>query len=117
MELTIADQLQSAQRIAMKFMSGKKKDSKRLLMQKLEQTLIRKGFTTDIIQEIKNTPSLTENVADELETLRLHGDKARRKFAKFSNYEFNQKMKQFLYRKGFAMEYIDQYLEEITNEE
>ena len=115
-EYAYEDQLQSAQKIAAKFLAGTKKDSKKILLQKLEQTLVRKGYTTDIIQQVKRLPEVLEMDGDELETIRIHGEKARRKYEKFTGYEFKQKMKQFLYRKGFSMELIEQYLDEIERE-
>jgi regulatory protein len=115
-EFAYEDQLQSAQKVMVKFLAGKKKDSKKILLQKLEQTLVRKGFTTAIIQEVKRMPEILEMDSDGLETIRIHGEKARRKFAKFTGYEFTQKMKQFLYRKGFSMDLIEQYLDEMEEE-
>ena len=115
-ECAYDDQLQAAQKIMVKFLAGTKKDSKKILLQKLEQTLVRKGYSTAIIQEVKRMPEIMEMESDELETIRIHGEKARRKFAKYTGYEFTQKMKQFLYRKGFSMDLIEQYLDEIDNE-
>ena len=115
-EFAYEDQLQAARKITVKFLAGKKKDSQKILLQKLEQTLVRKGYTSAIIQEVKRMPEVMEMDSDELETIRIHGEKARRKFAKATGYEFTQKMKQFLYRKGFAMDLIEQYLDEIDNE-
>lgn len=115
-EFTYEDQLKTARRIMVKFLAGKKKDSQKILMQKLEQTLVRKGYTSAIIQEVKRMPEIQEMDSDELDTLRIHGEKARRKFSKFTGYEFKQKMKQFLYRKGFSMDLIEQYLDEMENE-
>ncbi|MFT8323564.1 MAG: recombination regulator RecX [Bacillus sp. (in: firmicutes)] len=114
-ELSFDDQLFSARKIANKIIGSNKKESKRMLLQKLEQTLVRKGHTSAIIQEVKNEPSFMDEVADEMDMIRVQGEKAQRKFAKYSGYEFKQKMKQYLYRKGFIIEQIDRYLEEITD--
>ncbi|MEZ2715695.1 recombination regulator RecX [Niallia circulans] len=116
-ELSYEDQMQAAKKIVAKSLAGKKKDSKKIIIQKLEQTLVRKGYTSDIIQQVKRMPEIVEMDTDELETVRIHGEKARRKFSKFTGYEFKQKMKQFLYRKGFSMDLIEQYLDEIENED
>lgn len=116
-ELSYEDQLQAAKKVALKFLNGNKKESSRILLQKLEQTLARKGYTSAIIREVKNSSEVQEMDNDELEALRIHGEKARRKYGKYTGYEFSQKMKQFLYRKGFTMDLIEQYLEEIETEE
>ncbi|MGP7819222.1 recombination regulator RecX [Niallia sp. 01092] len=114
-EISYDDQLSAAAKIAKKVIGSNKKESNRILLQKVEQTLMRKGHTADIIQEVKNEPSLMEETSDEMDMLRVQGDKAQRKFSKYTGYEFKQKMKQYLYRKGFAMEQIELYLDELSN--
>ncbi|WP_445489737.1 recombination regulator RecX [Niallia sp. 03133] len=113
-QLSYGDQVASAEKIAQKVIGSNKKESNRMLLQKLEQTLIRKGHSSDIIQEIKNNPDLMDETGDEMEMLRIQGEKAQRKYSKYTDYEFKQKMKQYLYRKGFAIEQIEIYLDELS---
>lgn len=114
-ELTYDSQLQSAQKIARKLMDSNKKDSYLITIQKMEQTLVRKGYTSAIIQEVKSGLAKKEE-NDELAILRVQGEKAQRKFSSYTGFEFHQKMKQFLYRKGFSLDLIEQFLEEIKEE-
>jgi len=115
-ELSYEDQIEAAVRLAVKFLDSKKKESSRIILQKLEQMLVRKGYTSDIIRDVKNAPEVQAFDNDELAALRVQGEKARRKYGKYTDYEFTQKMKQFLYRKGFTMELIEQYLNELEME-
>lgn len=112
-ELSYEEQLASAQRIAAKLVASNKKESKRMLIQKIEQTLRRKGHTSSAIQEVTRDLALEDETEGELEAIRIQGEKAQRKYNKYEGFEFKQKMKQHLYRKGFAIELIDQYLEEM----
>ncbi|MDP4084779.1 MAG: recombination regulator RecX [Bacillota bacterium] len=85
------------------------KESDRAVKQKIEQLLIRKGFTYDVIQyalsEIKD-----DQDRDELEAVRFQGEKLHRKYSHLTGFEYKQKMKQALYRKGFSIDLIEQFL-------
>ena len=56
--------------------------------------------------------AIEQDEDEEWTNVKAHGDKASRRFSKYSGYEFKQKVKSALYRKGFPMELIDRYLEE-----
>ncbi|PKG22023.1 recombination regulator RecX [Niallia nealsonii] len=112
-QISYEEQLISANKIAVKLVGSNKKESKRMLMQKVEQTLRRKGHSSSVIQEVKSELLAVDEMTEELEALRIQGEKAKRKYSKYEGFEYKQKMKQYLYRKGFAVELIDQYFEEI----
>lgn len=80
---------------------------------KVEQTLIRKGFSSYIIEEVFQNIEIPQDDQQEWESICKHGDKAYRRLNKYSGYEFEQRMKSALYRKGFAMELIERYLEQL----
>ncbi|WP_318505534.1 recombination regulator RecX [Bacillus sp. T3] len=98
--------------LSKKFVEKNKKESAKFLKQKLEQMLIRKGYPFDIIQETIRDIDFDKGEDMEMEALRKQGDKLLGKYSRYSGYEFTQKMKQALYRKGFPMDLIDQYLAE-----
>jgi len=98
--------------LSKKFVEKNKKESAKFLKQKLEQMLMRKGYPFDIIQETIRDIEFDKGEDVELEALRKQGDKLLGKYSRYSGYEFTQKMKQALYRKGFPMDLIDQYLAE-----
>lgn len=111
------DQFEKTLQLANKYYQKNNKDSARIVKQKIEQMLIRKGYSFEIIQETLSNIETEKNQDEEMEALRNQGEKLVRKYQKFSGYEFNQKIKQALYRKGFAIEQIDQFITGISNDE
>lgn len=47
-----------------------------------------------------------------MEAIRFQGEKIYRKYSHLSGFEYKQKMKQALYRKGFSMDLIEKFLAE-----
>ncbi|MBS4197635.1 recombination regulator RecX [Lederbergia citri] len=86
--------------------------SERFLKQKIEQFLLTKGFPFNIISIAIDEIEYEKNDDDELNALEIQAEKAHRRYKNLTGFEYEQKMKQALYRKGFAIELIDKYLEE-----
>lgn len=110
-------QIEKGFKLANKFVEKNKKDSVKLLKQKLEQMLIRKGYSFEIIQEIIREIDMDKNEDEEMAVLRKQGEKLAGKYSRYTGFEFLQKMKQALYRKGFTLEQIDLYLTELKYED
>lgn len=73
--------------------------------------LQRKGFSFDVISALEQIEY--ENDEDtEKEAPRLHAEKAFRKYRYDGSYESAMKVKQFLFRKGFSLDLIEQFLQE-----
>lgn len=102
-------QLEKAKILCEKTAQKNQKDSERVLKAKLEQKLIRKGYSFDIIAEAVDGTNLKRN-DDGMEALRYQAEKLQRKYANESGYTYVQKMKSALYRKGFSLEQIEKYL-------
>ena len=83
-----------------------------VLKQKIEQNLLRKGFSGEMIQMAMNEVTIEKDEDQEWHAMIEQGMKAHRKFQKYSGYEYEQKMKQTLYRKGFSIELIDRFINE-----
>lgn len=110
-----AAQLETAQKLCVKYSSRNKRDSERVLKQKLEQMLIRKGFDYTVISEaVSESAGMQKN--DEWEALQFHAQKLHRKYEGESQYDYERKMKQALFRKGFSLEQIDDYLNHMDDE-
>ncbi|WP_077211009.1 recombination regulator RecX [Bacillus dakarensis] len=103
-------QVEKAVELCGKFTKKHSKDSQRILKQKTEQHLIRKGFPLDIISAALEKFNNNHHHAEELDALKFQAEKANRKYAGLSSYEYKQKMKQFLFRKGFSIESIEEFL-------
>lgn len=87
------------------------------MKKKLEEMLVRKGYTSSVIaitlQEVK-----IENESDEeWEAVLYQGQKYHEKYKKHDNWTYAMKMKQSLYRKGFSMELIERVINELREEE
>lgn len=106
------EQIEKATKLSEKFFIKNKKESERILRQKAEQMLLRKGYPFAVIQIAINEVEVEKNHDDEMEAIQYQGDKAQRKYSKYTGFEYEQKMKQALFRKGFSMELIEKYLAE-----
>ncbi|MGG5252174.1 recombination regulator RecX [Neobacillus sp. SM06] len=111
-EFTEELQVEKAKGLADKFFKKNAKDSFRILKQKLEGLLLRKGYSFDVIQRVRAESAQKGVGGDELEAIRYQGEKLCRKYSHYTGYEYEQKMKQALYRKGFTMDLIEKFLDE-----
>lgn len=109
-EYSYERQVEKSIQLGSKFILKNSKDSSRILKQKLEQFLLRKGYPFSVIQLVMEEVSVKKENDDEIEALQYQGAKLQRKFSKLEGYEQKQKIKKGLYTKGFPMELIDQYL-------
>ncbi|WP_462408819.1 recombination regulator RecX [Neobacillus sp. Marseille-QA0830] len=109
-------QLDKAVKLSQKFFNKSSKESLKIQKQKLEQMLVRKGYPFGIIQVAAT--ELQDNGQEQAEfaAIQYQGAKAHRKFSQYNGFEYEQKMKQALYRKGFSMELIEKYLAHISSE-
>ncbi|WP_066056410.1 recombination regulator RecX [Robertmurraya korlensis] len=103
-------QVEKAIALCEKYMKKNKQESQKIMKQKMEQLHFRKGFSSQVFQ-IAFEQMETTSDDEELESLRYQAEKLERKYSKFTGYEYQQKMKQALYRKGFSIEAINRYLE------
>ncbi|WP_324611560.1 recombination regulator RecX [Bacillus massiliglaciei] len=104
-------QLEHAIKLAEKAIQKEKKLSERALEQKINQTLARKGFSSQVIQEVLMEVSLEKEQDEQWEALCYQAEKASRRYSGYEGFEYEQKMKQALFRKGFPIELIDRYLD------
>lgn len=110
-------QFEIALQLCEKCAGKNQRDSKRVLKQKMEQLLLRKGFPYDMIASVIAELDLDkDDPEEEMTALRFQGEKAHRKYAKLEPYQYRQKMKEALYRKGFSLELIEEYLIELDLE-
>jgi regulatory protein len=86
--------------------------SKVQLKQKIEQHLMRKGFSYSVISIALEEVSVEQDESEEWMALQKHAEKAKKKYQNEEPYQYKMKMKQFLYRKGFEIELIEKYLDE-----
>lgn len=109
-EYSFDHQLEKAIALCEKYMRKNKQESQRVIKQKLDQLLYRKGYGSEIIGAATDQIQSTSH-DEELESLKYQAEKLSRKYSKYTGYEYEQKMKQALFRKGFSIELITRYLE------
>ncbi|MEH7392464.1 recombination regulator RecX [Bacillus sp. JJ1474] len=112
-EYSYENEFETALKLCEKFVQKNSKDSSRVMRQKLEQMLYRKGYSMEMIQAAITETDTDKGEDLEMTALRSHAEKAHRKFSALSDFEYEQKMKQTLYRKGFSIELIEQMIEEL----
>lgn len=116
-EFPYEKEYEKALQLCEKFFQKNSRDSAKMFKQKLEQLLYRKGYRHEIIQAAMAETQIEKNEEEEMSVLRPHAQKAHRKFSNLNDFEYEQKMKQTLYRKGFRMELIEMALNELKEEE
>ncbi|MFZ7944741.1 recombination regulator RecX [Neobacillus sp. 19] len=111
-EFPLNQQIEKATKIAEKFFQKNTKESSKIQKQKLENVLMRKGYSFEVIAIAVNETEVSKEADEEMDAIRFQGEKAHRKLSKFNGYEYRQKMKQALYRKGFSIDLIERFLAE-----
>lgn len=110
-EYSYEDQLETAEKIAHKKQKQYRKESAVQAVQKIKQALMQKGFPSNIVNEA--VAKLTDkSETAELEALHHQAEKAARKYRKYTGSEFEMKVKQALYRKGFPLDSIQHWLDQ-----
>ncbi|MCM3676806.1 recombination regulator RecX [Peribacillus simplex] len=103
-------QIEHARKLAGKAVKKERNISERALRMKVEQTLLRKGFPRDVIHEALEDVTVEKDEDEQWDSLCHHAEKMQRRYKNHEGFEYEQKMKQALYRKGFPIELIERYL-------
>lgn len=111
-QYTNEQQIDVAYKIAEKYLTKSENISFLQMKQKIEQSLLRKGFPFSIINIVLDMLPKEENDEKEWMAICTQAEKAKRRYAKYDPYTATQKLKQFLYRKGFSMDLIERYMNE-----
>jgi regulatory protein len=112
-EFPLEHQIEKAIKISGKFYQKNVKVSLKVQQQKLEQLLLRKGYSYEVVNFALNETEVPKQGEDEeMEAVRFQGEKVHRKFSQLEGFEYQQKIKQALYRKGFTMDLIERFIAE-----
>lgn len=114
---TEEEQFEAARSLAEKIADKENKKTPTQIKQKINDSLMRKGFSYSLISAVIETLTL-EKEEDEWTTIVTdQGDKLWRKHGqKLTGYELKVKVKQALYQKGFPGEVISEYLDKKEQE-
>lgn len=102
-------QVDNATKLAEKKLNSYRNLSKQETIQKLETMLMRKGYPFSIISIAIESLTLDDS-EEQQEALLYQFEKYHRKYKNQEDFTYRQKMKQSLYRKGFAIEKIEEIL-------
>ncbi len=84
--------------------------------QKIRQAVIQKGFTPDLADSVLAELELEADPDDEADQLHQAAKKLWRQKRQYPDYERRQRVKQALFRKGFALDAIDTVLDQLSQE-
>ena len=111
-EFPFEDQLQNSIKIAQKLARKYHREAFKIQIQKIKKGLFAKGFSSEIATEAINQLGLEKDEDQEKEQLQLQGAKIMRRYQRLPLSQRNQKVKMALYRKGFSMDEINQFIDE-----
>jgi len=110
---TYEEQLQLAMQLAEKTVKMNPKKTPAQIKQKIQDTLIRKGYSFEIVNEILDQIELERDDDEWYELIAVQGEKIWNKYVrKFEGKQLELKVKQALYQKGFPIEMIDRFIDE-----
>ncbi|WP_246476667.1 RecX family transcriptional regulator [Salicibibacter cibi] len=93
------------------------KDSLAMKKKKLTEALLRKGFQQATIAKAFEAHDFSRDANDEWQSLHLQAEKAANKLQRrYEPGKVKQKLKEQLYKKGFSLAMIDEYLETLNEE-
>ncbi|WP_416149022.1 recombination regulator RecX [Salipaludibacillus sp. HK11] len=104
-------QFDHAIKMVEKKQSSYKNESMKKKQQKLMQFVIQRGYSQTIAGKAVMEASIEEDPELEWEAINKHGDKVWRKYDKKDNWEKVQRVKQYLYGRGFNSDKIDEWID------
>lgn len=114
---TYEDQLEIAKDLARKTVKSNAIKTPSQVKQKIQELLMRKGYSFDIINQILDQIDLQREDEDWQQMIEQQGEKLWKKYsAKFTGNELRMKIKQALYQKGFPIDVIEGFIEEKESE-
>lgn len=110
---TTEEQLQLALQLAEKTVKMNPKKTPSQIKKKIQELLLRKGYSYDIVNEILDQMELERDDDEWQELIAIQGEKVWNKYAqKYEDKQLEYKVKQVLYQKGFPLEIIERFIDE-----
>lgn len=116
-EFSFEQQIENGLKVAQKTVAKNHKLSFQALKNKLHQTLLAKGFSLQVIDNVLTELDLELDEETEWEILVAQGEKLWSRYQRLAEPKRSLKFKQALYRKGFSLSLIDEYLATLEFEE
>lgn len=109
-QFTEEKQLENATKLAKKLFQRYRSQPARRQEEKVHQGLMTNGYRSDLFNMVKETVEPETDPKQQDELLDRQAEKAFRKYQRYEGYEQQMKVKQALYRKGFDLDAIDDWL-------
>lgn len=114
-QFTEERQIENAKKLAEKLFKRYRSQPTRRREEKVQQNLITNGYHADIFNIVKDEVEPTEDLEQQNDLLNQQAEKMLRKYQRYQGYERQMKIKQALYRKGFDLDDIDDWVTEHLN--
>ena len=112
------EQVRIATKLAEKTAASSRSAPPRQVQQKIQNTLLRKGYSFDIIKQVLADIDFERGEDEWTVITESVGEKAWRLYkTRFSGSERNNRVKQAMYQKGISFDRIDRFIKEKENEE
>lgn len=112
-EYPYEQQLENAIHLASKKWEKTRKNSEIESIQKVKAYLLNKGYSFDLVDEAMAAIDTKKDKNAEYNALVNQGDKALKRYSrKYEGYELSQRIKGYLYNKGYPTELINRYIDE-----
>ncbi|MFJ7936625.1 recombination regulator RecX [Sporosarcina sp. NPDC096371] len=112
------EQLQIASKLAEKAANANRSVAPAQLKQKIQNALLRKGYSFDIIKQALDSIDFDREDDEWTGITESIGEKAWRRYSsKFSGRNLHNRVKQAMYQKGIPFERIDAFIDKKENEE
>lgn len=108
-------QLENATKLAKKLFKRYRSQPTRRREEKVRQGLMTNGYDADVFNQIRDQVEPEEDESQQSDLLDRQATKMVRKYRSYQGYEQKMKIKQALYRRGFDLDDIDQWLIEHLN--
>ncbi|WP_026679113.1 recombination regulator RecX [Fictibacillus gelatini] len=109
-EYPLQEQIEAAKKFAEKKAMHKNRASQKEQKQKIATQLMQKGFSKEVIEEALREVSFSSSEEEERDALIHQARKAHRKYKKYAGFDYERRMKQYLYAKGFSFSLIEEIM-------
>lgn len=114
-QFTEDEQLENGAKLAKKLFRSYRSQPTRRREEKVRQGLMTNGYDADVFNQVRDQVEPEEDASQQNDLLNRQAEKMVHQYRSYKGYEQKMKIKQALYRRGFDLDDIDQWLTEHLN--
>lgn len=111
-KFTIDQQKENASKLAKKLFKRYRNQPTFRQEQKVRQGIMTKGYSTELFDQIKDTVAPIEDPDHQADLLATQAEKVWRRYRRYTGLDRERRFKQAMYRKGFDLDAVQQWLNE-----